>query len=130
MGPLDDQVVRADSLTAAPGGIDVKVYSHWYRALPLSCIARLALSIDGRSDLTAVTVNGVRRPVAVMIDSADEYWFTSDPLILHVTGEFPGDEHRVVLELGLTIPYILTGTGRTPLLSSSRSDKTLKVTRD
>ena len=35
MGPLDDQVVRPDSLTATPDGLDIAVYSHWYRALPL-----------------------------------------------------------------------------------------------
>ena len=43
MGPLDDQVVRADSLTATPDGLDIAVYSHWYRALPLPSLARFLI---------------------------------------------------------------------------------------
>ena len=50
MGPLDDQVVRADSLTATPDGLDIAVYSHWYRALPLPSLARVDLTVDGEPD--------------------------------------------------------------------------------
>ena len=44
MGPLDDQVVREDSLTATPDGLDVAIYTHWYRALPLPSLARVDLT--------------------------------------------------------------------------------------
>jgi hypothetical protein len=37
----------------------------------------------------------------------------------------PGREHRVQLLLGLSIPYILTGPDRVPLLAPSSTDKTL-----
>lgn len=129
MGPLDDQVLRPDSLTAVPGGIDVAVYSHWYRALPLSCVTRVEMSLDDISDFSEVSVGGCRFRLSDLPEVTDEYWFTTDPLVVHVTGSF-GSHVRVRLELGLAIPYILTGPGRVPLLSSSRSDKTLKVTRD
>ena len=63
MGPLDDQVVRADSLTATPDGLDIAVYSHWYRALPLPSLVKADLTVDGERIDTAslsVTVNGHR----------------------------------------------------------------------
>ena len=129
MGPLDDQVVREDSLTATPDGLDIAVYTHWYRALPLPSLARLDLSVDGQPvDLStlSVSVNGHRYPFEALAEKGDEYWFTTDPLVLHVPVESaPGREHRVQLLLGLSIPYILTGPNRVPLVAPSSTDKTL-----
>ena len=129
MGPLDDQVVRADSLTATPDGLDIAVYSHWYRALPLPSLARVDLTVDGRRIDPArlsVTVNGTRHPLSEVASAGDEYWFTTDPLVLHTPVETaPGREHRVQLLLGLSIPYILTGPDRVPLVAPSATDKTL-----
>ena len=129
MGPLDDQVVRDDSLTATSDGLDIAVHSHWYRALPLPSLARVDLTVDGTAiDPTelSVTVNGHRYAFAELARKGDEYWFTTDPAVLHVPVESaPGKEHRVQLLLGLSIPYILTGPDRAPLLAASRSAKTL-----
>lgn len=127
MGPLDDQVVRTDSLTATPDGLDIAVYSHWYRALPLPSLVTVDLTVDGTPvAVRAVTVNGHRYPVADLATRGDEYWFTTDPLVLHTgvpTG--PGREHHVRLLLGLSIPYILTGPARVPLVAPSSTDRTL-----
>lgn len=129
MGPMDDQVVRADALTATGDGLDVAVYSHWYRALPLPSLAVIDLTVDGvRIDPSslAVTVNGHRYDFAELGTQGDEYWFTTDPLVLHVpVPSESGREHRVQLLLGLSIPYILTGPDRVPLLAPSSTDKTL-----
>jgi hypothetical protein len=129
MGPLDDQVVREDSLTATPDGLDVAIYTHWYRALPLPSLAKVDLTVDGERidpDLLSVTVNGQRYPFAALADAGDEYWFTTDPAVLHVPVDTePGRTHRVQLLLGLSIPYILTGPDRVPLLAPSSTDKTL-----
>jgi hypothetical protein len=129
MGPLDDQVVRADSLTATPDGLDIAVYSHWYRALPLPSLVKADLTVDGERIDTAslaVTVNGHRYAFGDLADRGEEYWFTTDPVVLHVPVETaPGREHRVQLLLGLSIPYILTGPDRVPLVAPSATDKTL-----
>ena len=129
MGPVDDLVVQADSLTATPDGLDVAVYSHWYRALPLTSLVRADLTIDGeRIDPSslAVTVNGNRYGWAELAVRGEEYWFTTDPVIFHVPVETaPGREHRVQLLLGLSIPYILTGPDRVPLVAPSATDKSL-----
>jgi hypothetical protein len=129
MGPLDDQVVREDSLTAGPTGLDVAVYTHWYRALPLTSLALVQLTVDGEAiDPAAleVTVNGHRYGLSELAEHADEYWFTTDPAVLHTPVlTAAGREHRVQLLLGLSIPYILTGPDRVPLLTPSSTDKTL-----
>ncbi len=129
MGPLDDQVVRADSLTATPDGLDIAVYSHWYRALPLPSLAKVDLTVDGQRidpELLSVTVDGHRYPFPALAEQGEQYWFTTDPAVLHVPVETaPGREHRVQLLLGLSIPYILTGPDRVPLLAPSSTDKTL-----
>jgi hypothetical protein len=129
MGPLDDQVVRDDSLTATPDGLDIAVYSHWYRALPLPSLARVELRVDDTPVPTAalsVTVNGHRYAFAELAGKGEEYWFTTDPLVLHVpVATSHGRAHRVQLLLGLSIPYILTGPDRVPLVAPSSTDKTL-----
>jgi hypothetical protein len=129
MGPLDDQVVRPDSLTATPDGLDIAIYTHWYRALPAPSLARLDLSVDGTPiDPTAIgaTVNGRRYAFADLAKAGDEFWFTTDPLVLHTPVRTePGREHRIQLLLGLSIPYILTGPDRVPLVAPSTTDKTL-----
>jgi hypothetical protein len=129
MGPLDDQVVREDSLTATPDGLDVAIYTHWYRALPLPSLAKVDLTVDGeRIDPAslAVTVNGRRFCFAELAVRGEEYWFTTDPAVLHVpVRSEPGRQHRVQLLLGLSIPYILTGPDRVPLVAPSWTDKTL-----
>ena len=129
MGPLDDQVVRADSLTATDGGLDIAVYSHWYRALPLPSLAVVELTVDDeRIDTAAlsVTVNGHRYGWSELAGRGDEFWFTTDPLVLHTpVATRAGRQHRVRLLLGLSIPYILTGPDRVPLVAPSATDKTL-----
>ena len=129
MGPLDDQVVRPDSLKATPDGMDIAVYSHWYRALPLPSLARVGLSVDGvqiEPDAISVTVNDHRYPLTEVAEQGEEYWFTTDPVVLHVPVQTAsGREHRVQLDLGLSIPYILTGPDRQPLVAPSFTDKTL-----
>src|SRR3954453_21298367 len=127
MGPLDDQVVREDSLTAPPDGLDVAIYTHWYRALPLPSLAKVDLTVDGERidpQSLSVTVNRHRYPFAELAARGDECWFTTDPAVRHVPVETaPGRSHRVQLLLGLSIPYILTGPDRGPLLAPSATAK-------
>jgi hypothetical protein len=129
MGPLDDQVVREDSLNATDAGLDIAVYSHWYRALPLPSLLRVELAVAGTrieaNDLS-VSVNGHRYAFADLATKGDEYWFTTDPVVIHTpVASAPGREHRIQLFLGLSIPYILTGPDRVPLVAPSSTDKTL-----
>ena len=69
---------------------------------------------------------GIESESLVLAEKGDEYWFTTDPAVVHVPVDTaPGREHRVQLLLGLSIPYILTGPDRVPLVAPSSTDKTL-----
>ena len=132
MGPLDKDVVREDALRATGDGFALDIHSHWYRALPLTSLAVVDLAIDGEPvDSASVTVeaNGQTFPFAELGRLDDEWWFTTDAVTLHAprAGIASGTEHRVELDLGLSIPYLIIrrGAERQPLLASSRTDKTV-----
>ena len=72
-----------------------------------------------------MTVNEHRYDFAELGEKGDEYWFTTDPVVLHAGRDRAQERHRVQLLLGLSIPYILTGPDRVPLLAPSSTDKTL-----
>ncbi len=132
MGPLDKDVVRDDALHSTDEGWALEIHSHWYRALPLTSLAVVDLAIDGEPvDNASVTVEANGRSFAFadleLLD--DEWWFTTDAVTLYAPREgiAPGTEHRVELDLGLSIPYLIIrrGAERQPLLASSRTDKTV-----
>ncbi len=113
-------------------GWALEIHSHWYRSLPLTSLAVVDLAIDGEPvDNASITVeaNGKSFAFADLERLDDEWWFTTDAVTLHVPREgiVPGDEHRVELDLGLSIPYLIIrrGAERQPLLASSRTDKTV-----
>jgi len=132
VGPLDKDVVRDDALRSTADGCALEIRSHWYRALPLTSLAVVDLALDGepveRSALT-VEANGKTHAFDDLERLDDEWWFTTDAVTLHVPREgiVAGTEHRVELDLGLSIPYLIIrrGAERQPLLASSRTDKTV-----
>ncbi len=134
MGPLDKDVVRDDALSATDAGYALQIHSHWYRALPLTSLAVVDLALDGeRVDTSGVTVeaNGKTFDFAELADLYDEWWFTTDAVTLRIPrdGAAPG-AHRVELDLGLRIPYLIVGgPDGEPLLASSHTDKTVEVQR-
>src|SRR3954453_7856326 len=132
MGPLDKDVVRPDALKVTGDGLTLDLHQHWYRSLPLSSVGVLDVQIDDEPvDLADVPIeaNGKRYTFAELAELPDEWWFTTDAITLHIprAGARPGDRHRVRVDLGLLIPYLLIGPPdeRKPLLASSVSDKTL-----
>jgi uncharacterized protein DUF6379 len=131
VGPLDKDVVRDDALTATGDGLALQIHSHWYRALPLTSLAVVDLTIDGeRVDPSEVEVeaNGKTFDFAELEQRFDEWWFTTDAVTLHVRrpNGGRGARHRIELDLGLSIPYLIVGgPDGEPLLASSHTDKTL-----
>jgi hypothetical protein len=132
MGPLDKDVVRPDALRAAGDALELELHQHWYRSLPLTSVAVLDVQIDdepiGTDDIT-IEANGCTFSFDELAERPDEWWFTTDAITVRIPREDakPGDEHRVRVDLGLLIPYLLIGPPdeRRPLLASSLSDKTL-----
>jgi Domain of unknown function (DUF6379) len=132
VGPLDKDVVRDDALSATEDGFALAIHSHWYRALPLTSLAVVDLTLDGeRVDTGELTVdaNGKTFRFEELAEGYDEWWFTTDAVTLRVprSGATAGGRHRVELNLGLSIPYLIVGdkANGQPLLASSHTDKTV-----
>jgi Domain of unknown function (DUF6379) len=130
VGPLDKDVVRDDALSATEDGVALAIHSHWYRALPLTSLAVVDLTLDGdRVDPAELTVeaNGRTFGFDELGDLYDEWWFTTDAVTLRAPRSAArGERHRVELELGLSIPYLIVGgPDGQPLLASSHTDKTV-----
>lgn len=134
MGPLDKDVVRDDALSATEEGYALEIHSHWYRSLPLTSLAVVDLTLDGEHvDPSGLTVqaNGKTFGFDELGELYDEWWFVIDPVTLQIPrpNAAPGGQHRVELDLGLSIPYLIVGPGEgQPLLASSHTDKTIACT--
>jgi hypothetical protein len=82
----------------------------WYRSLPLSCIKRLELEIDGHdqpADHLRVVINGDARSLPEVANMSETWWFVLDAIDLEVRAApslSPG-AHRVKAGLELRIPY-------------------------
>ena len=131
MGPLDKDVVRDDALSATGDGFALEIRSHWYRSLPLTSLAVIDLTLDGApvdpSELK-VEANGKTYGFDELGGLYDEWWFITDAVTLRIPrpSAVPGGDHRVELDLGLSIPYLIVGPGEgQPLLASSHTDKTI-----
>jgi uncharacterized protein DUF6379 len=132
MGPLDKDVVRSDALRAAGDALELELHQHWYRSLPLTSVGVLDIQIDEEpvsTDEITIEANGNEYSFDELAERPDEWWFTTDAITVRIPrqGSKPGDEHRVRVDLGLLIPYLLIGPPdqRRPLLASSLSEKTL-----
>jgi hypothetical protein len=134
MGPLDKDVVRDNALSATEEGYALEIHSHWYRSLPMTSLAVVDLTLDGeRVDpyQLRVGVNGKTFAFAELEELYDEWWFITDAVTLVIPrpGAAAGERHRVELDLGLSIPYLIVGPGEgQPLLASSHTDKTIVCT--
>jgi hypothetical protein len=132
MGPLDKDVVRPDALRAVADALQLELHQHWYRSLPLTSVGVLDIQIDEQpvgTDAIRIEANGKTFTFDELAERPDEWWFTTDAITVRIPheGAKPGDEHRVRVDLGLLIPYLLIGPPdqRRPLLASSLSEKTL-----
>ena len=111
-------VVVNDSLRATESGCEVQLRLKWYRSLPLSCIDRLEVSLDGRSvdpGLLSLGINGHEFQLAELDDLVEEYWFVQDFATLRINQPGivqPGESHNVQVTLAVRYPYIPIGPGK------------------
>ena len=130
MGPLDKYILRDDALEATEKGFLLKFQSHWYRALPLSCMD-FNLKINGKeidkNDLK-IKANGNEYRYDELPELDKEWLFILDRGILEIPTEIPfekGKAYNVEFKYDLYIPYILVGPQANPLLASSVIHKNL-----
>lgn len=127
---IADRMIEQGTLTTEAGRTAVEVRIPWYRALPGSCIAGAALTIDGVAapeESLRWTMNNRTFSFSELVEETDEWWFPLDSAIL--SGELPiadvAAEHEVRVDLKLYIPYIITDHG--VLHIEENNTKTMKV---
>jgi hypothetical protein len=110
-----NSVINEQSLSPSPDHLLLDIRIPWYRSLPLSCVARLDVAIDGISlplDDAEIDVNGLRHRLDELPDRVDEVWFIQDNARVRVPypGGVPaGAVKDVEVRLDMRIPYIIVG---------------------
>jgi hypothetical protein len=123
---LTDQVIADGSLEADAKGFKFGLRMPWYRALPLSSLEDLEVSIDGqpisRDDLQ-LSLAGKTYALAELPPLHDEWWYVADPIDVRAPGQaLPAGDHELDVTIALRIPYIVE-SGH-PLVMRERCVKT------
>lgn len=127
---IADRIIEQGTLTSQDGRAAVEVRIPWYRALPGSCIAGAALTVDGVAapeESLRWTMNNRTFTFAELLDQTGEWWFPLDSAVLSgdLTLSDPQADHEVRVDLKLYIPYIITDHG--VLHIEEHDTKTMKV---
>ena len=132
MGPLDKFILADDALEATTSGFNLKLRSHWYRSLPLSSLGNLQVRMNGETiphEHIKIELDGETYNMDQIPGLYKTWWFILDPLELHVTENAAppkkGNHYKIQVEMGLLIPYVLTGKDEKPLLAASVVSKNL-----
>lgn len=106
----------------------VEVRMPWYRALPLSSVAKVAVAVDGQ-DIPTEAIRFVVNDHAYALDELpplwQDWWYVLDSAWLAfptLVGFGPG-AHDVRVHLGLYIPYLPMG----PMMLCVEEDSTKQL---
>lgn len=130
MGPLDKYILKDDALSSAETGCQLRFQSHWYRALPLSCMD-FKIKINGEAvdpSHVKVEVNGEHYAYHELPELDKVWLFILDRATLHIPYKTPltkGESYAIEFNLDLYPPYILVGPEAKPLLAGTVVTKTL-----
>jgi len=116
--PAAVSLIEENSLRITAHGFKVKVRLNWYRSLPLSCVEKVCLKVDGEEIAPGSIAFGINEHSYSLEDlgtKTGEYWFVQDSAVLTVTHPEKiarGMEHALEAEITLRAPYILVGPGK------------------
>jgi len=111
------ELIEPGSFRAVSGGWAIDIRLAWYRSLPLSCIERVRVAIDGAwaaDDDVSINLNDQSWPLSALPELVDEVWFVTDAATVAVRGTMPspGVGHRLETEIAFRAPSIEIGPGR------------------
>lgn len=107
---LTDQVIADASLYPEPDGFRFDLRMPWYRALPLSSLEGLEVTIDGDavpSDALRLDLGEHTYTLADLPPLYDDWWFVADPIVVHTPHPIESGEHELDVTIALRIPYII-----------------------
>lgn len=106
------RIISEDSLRSDEDGFTFEARMPWYRALPLSSVTGIQVTVDGHpvdeSDIT-FGVNGRVYDLDELPPRHDQWWFVTDGADLRIRrpGGLARGAHRIELSLGIWIPYLV-----------------------
>jgi hypothetical protein len=105
-----------ESAVLGAAGLELSVRLNWYRSLPLACVERLEVSLDGTvldAARTTVELDGIRCAVPDLASADDRWWQVLAAARVRIpldTPPAPG-RHEVELVIGTRIPYLVSPAG-------------------
>jgi hypothetical protein len=89
---------------------------NWYRSVPLSCVERLEIDLDGvllDADRTTLELDGTRVRMSELPMRDEHWWSVLDSATVRVELDAPppSGPHTVGLALGTRIPYLVSPSG-------------------
>ena len=105
-----------ESARLEDGELVLIVRLNWYRSLPVSCVERLEVALDGTflpADRTTVELGGARCTIGELAAQDQRWWSVLDAATVRVDLDVPSAPGpRVVdLLLGTRIPYLVSPAG-------------------
>jgi hypothetical protein len=107
---LTDQVIADGSLATEADGFSFALRMPWYRALPLSSLEGLEVTIDGvrvPSESLRLSLGGRTYTLAELPPLYDDWWYVADPISVHAPHTVDRGEHELDVTIALRIPYII-----------------------
>jgi hypothetical protein len=110
-----------ESAVLGDGVLDLSVRLNWYRSLPLCCVERLEVSLDGvplAPEGTTLTLGAGTWTVPGLAGADGTWWPVLDTARVRVAlGAVPDDgPHVVELLVGTRIPYLVDPDGHAAVI--------------
>lgn len=110
---FDEQIIYGEKLY--PCGEDQSLVRFgarlpWYRSLPLSCVERLEVAIDGRAvdkDAIKLSLYGSTHMASGLAELHSISWFVNDVarILVRSQGPLAPGDHEIEFSMRLRIPY-------------------------
>jgi Domain of unknown function (DUF6379) len=109
-----EDLIAGPGQVSAAGGIVTLSFGcrlNWYRALPVSCVEHLAVTVDGTPlppGAVTVRLNGRPMTAVALVEHDDDWWPTGAIARLDcLLGPQPARRrYEVVLDIGIRVPYM------------------------